>query len=76
MAIRNERNGRLRVAIVASQFNKIITSRLVDGARHALQRHGVRPTDIATWWVPGAVELPVAANLVEQAVIVAVDDGL
>lgn len=56
-----ERNGRLRVAIVASTFNKAITGRLVQGARDALQRHGVRAADIATWWVPGAFELPVAA---------------
>lgn len=56
-----ERNGRLRVAIVASQFNRTITSRLVEGARSALQQYGVRPSAIATWWVPGAFELPVAA---------------
>ena len=57
-----ERNGRLRIAIVASQFNKTITSRLAEGARQALQRHGVRPRAIATWWVPGAFELPVAGG--------------
>jgi 6,7-dimethyl-8-ribityllumazine synthase len=56
-----ERNGRLRVTIVASQFNHEITNRLVEGARNALQQYGVRPSAISTWWVPGAFELPVAA---------------
>src|SRR3989338_1118268 len=56
-----ERNGRLRVGIVASQFNHEITSRLVEGARSALQQYGVRPSAISTWWVPGAFELPVTA---------------
>ena len=56
-----ERNGRLRVAIVAAQFNEAITGRLVEGACSALRQYGVRASAIATWWVPGAFELPVAA---------------
>jgi 6,7-dimethyl-8-ribityllumazine synthase len=51
-----------RVAIVASRFNAAITVRLVDGARAALLRHGVRPGDVRVVWVPGAFELPQAAG--------------
>lgn len=52
----------MRVGIVASRFNDTITRRLLDGARDALVRHGVREEDIAVAWVPGAVEIPVAAQ--------------
>jgi 6,7-dimethyl-8-ribityllumazine synthase len=50
-----------RVAIVASRFNEAITERLVDGARAALLRHGVRAGDVEVVWVPGAFELAQAA---------------
>jgi 6,7-dimethyl-8-ribityllumazine synthase len=51
-----------RVAIVASRYNEAITARLVEGARDALLRHGVRPGDVRVVWVPGAFELPQAAG--------------
>jgi len=51
-----------RVAIVASRYNEAITVRLVDAARAALVRHGVRPGDVRIVWVPGAFELPQAAG--------------
>lgn len=61
-----EQNGRLRVAIVASQFNEVITDKLVEGARSALRQYGVPDSAITTWWVPGAFELPVAAAAVAR----------
>ena len=51
-----------RVAIVAARFNETITVRLVDGARAALLRHGVRAADVRVVWVPGAFELPQVAS--------------
>lgn len=51
----------LRVAVVASRFHEAITARLVQGARDALVRHGVRAADVRVVWVPGAFELPQAA---------------
>jgi 6,7-dimethyl-8-ribityllumazine synthase len=50
-----------RVAIVASRFHEAITRALVEGARTALERHGVRAQDVRVVWVPGAFELPQAA---------------
>jgi 6,7-dimethyl-8-ribityllumazine synthase len=47
---------------VASRFNEAITVRLVDGARAALLRHGVRAGDVRVVWVPGAFELAQAAG--------------
>ena len=52
----------LRVAIVASRFNDLVTERLVAGARDGLVRHGVDPSSITEAWVPGALELPLVAQ--------------
>lgn len=51
-----------RFAIVASRFNEEITSKLVEGAKDALARHGAAPDDTDLVWVPGAWELPSAAR--------------
>jgi 6,7-dimethyl-8-ribityllumazine synthase len=53
---------RLRVAVVASRFNETIGKQLVDGALDCLQRHGVADADLFLVWVPGAFELPAAAE--------------
>ena len=51
-----------RYAIVAARFNDFITSRLVEGALHALTRHGVDTAELPVVWVPGAYELPLACQ--------------
>lgn len=51
-----------KIAIVAAEFNHFIVQQLVDGALDALQRHGVEDANITVAWVPGAFELPVAAD--------------
>lgn len=48
----------LRVCLVAARYNEAIVERLVEGARKALQEHGVDPHDVELLWVPGAFELP------------------
>jgi 6,7-dimethyl-8-ribityllumazine synthase len=53
---------RLKIAIVASRFNETVSKRLVDGAIHALQQHGVADDDVSLTWVPGAFEIPVIAR--------------
>ncbi|MBI5762065.1 MAG: 6,7-dimethyl-8-ribityllumazine synthase [Planctomycetes bacterium] len=52
----------LRVAIVVSRFNEFITMKLLAGAREALIAHGAKAEDITEVWVPGAWELPLAAE--------------
>ncbi|MCE5201165.1 MAG: 6,7-dimethyl-8-ribityllumazine synthase [Synergistaceae bacterium] len=52
----------LRFAIIASRFNELITSKLIDGAKDALTRHDVRHQDIDIYWTPGAWEQPVVAK--------------
>ena len=52
----------LRIGVVVARFNDLVTSRLADGCRRALERHGVRSTDVDWAEVPGSRELPVAAR--------------
>lgn len=52
----------LRIAVVAARFNSHVTARLLDGARSALADVGVADADVTVTWVPGAFEVPVAAQ--------------
>lgn len=57
-----ERSTPPRVAVIVSRYNELITRRLLDGARDALREGGVPETHTDVIWVPGAFELPVAAE--------------
>jgi 6,7-dimethyl-8-ribityllumazine synthase len=52
----------LKVGIVVSRFNDFFTKELVGGSIDCLVRHGVKDSDIVVVWVPGANELPMAAQ--------------
>lgn len=56
-----------RFALVAARFNEFITARLIDGALDALTRHGADPARITQVWVPGAFEIPLAAQKLAQS---------
>jgi 6,7-dimethyl-8-ribityllumazine synthase len=49
----------LRVAVVVSRYNMDVSKRLLRGALGALEEHGADDPDVV--WVPGAVEIPLAA---------------
>jgi 6,7-dimethyl-8-ribityllumazine synthase len=51
----------LRFAIVASRFNDLVTSKLIEGALDILLRQGVKDADISIIKVPGAFEIPAVA---------------
>jgi 6,7-dimethyl-8-ribityllumazine synthase len=51
-----------RVAVVVSRYNELVTRRLLDGARQCLAEHRVPEASVDVVWVPGAFELPVAAE--------------
>lgn len=52
----------LRFGVVASRFNELLSSKLLDGALDALKRHDADEKAIELAWVPGAFELPLAAK--------------
>lgn len=54
--------GKERYAVVVSRFNEIVTSRLLDGAVDTFRRHGADDSQIDVAWVPGAFEIPLAAD--------------
>lgn len=54
-------------AIVVSRFNDFITSKLLDGALDCLYRHGVKDEDLSLVRVPGAFEIPLAAQKLAQS---------
>jgi 6,7-dimethyl-8-ribityllumazine synthase len=55
-----------RIGIVVSRFNANITARLLAGALEALRAHGAAEEDLTVVYVPGAFELPLAAQQVAR----------
>jgi len=50
-----------RVAILASRYNELITTRLLQGALACCEEAGLARGQVDVLWVPGAFELPAAA---------------
>lgn len=51
-----------RYAIVVSRYNESVTRRLLEGAIETLRSKGVPDEAIDVAWVPGAFEIPLAAD--------------
>lgn len=51
-----------RFGIVVARFNEFITNKLLSGCLDTLTRHGVKRENIDIAWVPGAFEMPLAAQ--------------
>jgi 6,7-dimethyl-8-ribityllumazine synthase len=52
----------VRIAIVVARFNDFVTERLLSGAREALSEAGLGPEAVEVHYVPGAFEIPLAAE--------------
>lgn len=52
----------MKLGIVVSRFNDLITKELLSGAEDCFVRHGGAQENLHTAWVPGAFELPLAAK--------------
>ncbi|HET7722617.1 MAG TPA: 6,7-dimethyl-8-ribityllumazine synthase [Acidimicrobiales bacterium] len=52
----------VRIAVVTSRFNDLVTDRLLAGCLDGLDRLGVDPASVTQASVPGALELPLAAQ--------------
>jgi 6,7-dimethyl-8-ribityllumazine synthase len=57
----------LKFGILVSRFNSFISERLLDGAVDALVRHGAADKDIEVVRVPGAFEIPLAAQKMAES---------
>jgi 6,7-dimethyl-8-ribityllumazine synthase len=56
-----------RYTIVVGRFNQFVVDSLVEGAVDALMRHGVDEDHITVVRVPGAYEIPLAAQAVAES---------
>lgn len=52
----------MRIAVVVSRFNDFVTDRLLAGAREALREQGLGDDHVEVVRVPGAFEIPMAAQ--------------
>ena len=57
----------MRVAIVVARFNDFVTDRLLDGAQAALRDAGIAESDVEVLRVPGAFEMPMAAQRMAES---------
>lgn len=57
---------KIRMAIVVARFNDFVTERLLQGAVSALRTAGIGAGDITVHRVPGAFEVPLAAEWAAQ----------
>lgn len=55
-----------RYTLVVGRFNQFVVDSLVEGAMDALIRHGVSDDQITVVRVPGAYEIPLAAQAVAE----------
>lgn len=52
----------MRIGIVVSRFNDFVTERLLTGAQETIRDAGVADDDVVLLRVPGAFEIPIAAQ--------------
>jgi 6,7-dimethyl-8-ribityllumazine synthase len=57
----------LKFGVVVSRFNEFFSTKLLEGARDALLRHGVVETDIEVAWTPGSFEMPLIAQKMAES---------
>ncbi len=53
---------KLKVGIIVSRFNELVSKGLLDGALDCLRRHGAKENSIDVVWSPGAFEVPLIAK--------------
>ena len=57
---------KLKVGLIVSRFNDLISKGLLDGAMDCLKRHGAKETNLDVVWVPGAFEIPLVAKKIAK----------
>jgi 6,7-dimethyl-8-ribityllumazine synthase len=56
-----------RFAIIVARWNDFLTAKLLDGATDALERLGASEDSVEVFKIPGAFEIPLAAQRVAQS---------
>lgn len=58
--------GKLKIAIIRSEFNPSLTENLESYCRKTLITHGVKKKNISTFQVPGSLEIPIVAKVLAK----------
>lgn len=56
----------MKIALVVSRFNDLITKELLSGAEDCFIRHGGEKDSLDVAWVPGAFEIPLIAQMLAK----------
>jgi 6,7-dimethyl-8-ribityllumazine synthase len=59
----NESKYKLKIGVVVSRFNEIITEKLLEGAKRAFEEQKV---DFEIFYVPGSFEIPITAKVLAK----------
>lgn len=57
---------KIKVAIVVSRFNELVSKGLLEGALDCLRRHGAKEQGIEVVWAPGSFEIPLVAKILSK----------
>ncbi len=57
---------KLKIGIIVSRFNELVSKGLLAGAEDCLKRHGAKENSIEVVWVPGAFEIPLIAKKIAK----------
>ncbi len=57
---------KLKVGIIVSRFNELVSKGLLAGAEDCLKRHGAKDDSLEVVWVPGAFEIPLIAKKIAK----------
>lgn len=57
---------KLKVGIIVSRFNELVSKGLLEGALDCLRRHGSKETNLEIIWTPGSLEIPLVAKKVAK----------
>lgn len=58
----SEENSNRKIAVIVSEFNELITSKLLEGTKDRLFSKGITRDNLLIIKVPGAVEIPLVAK--------------
>ena len=57
----------LKIGIVISRFNDLLTNQLLRGALDCIVRHGGAEKDVTVAWVPGSYEIPAGVKKLAES---------
>lgn len=57
---------KIKIAIIVSKFNELITSKLLEGALNCIETFDLKENNYDIFWVPGSFEIPIIAKKIAK----------